>query len=737
MTKEPVKPINEIERKTWVSDQDLILILDSSTGEARLADKEELRGVWIQDIAKSKSGRTTTITFHTTDKKSYQIKLEDGDDWLTPQFALEQTVFKRKFPNEEAWKTLFDIESFRGEKGEDGKNPEFKFSGTHIQRRLQGEKSWNNLLPIDELKGKAFTYEDFTPEQLEALRGGKGDKGEAFKFEDFTLEQLKKLKGEKGEQWNKGDQGRQWDKGEPWESPEFRKTNDYLQTKLPSERTWKNLIPLADITWPAGSGTWDMLASKNLSDVKDKAEARTNLWVYSIGQITELLRDMLTSENLNSSARTLSGLVITPWNWSGSASLYLRHPNGRTYEFFSDGNWAFGVRDKTNNTDVFRITPTETLLYKPLSSRNMRITSVWDPTQPKDATNKQYVDNKLNTKADLVAWKVPTNQLPSYVDDVLEFDTREAFPTTGEKGKIYIAINDDSQWRWTGSAYKKMVSSPWSTDAIPEGSQNLYFTEARAKGAVQSDLNAKADLVGGKVPASQLPEVSQIDESNLVHKSWDEEIGWHKIFNSTDPIAFKVKPWDYSAVRFKENNNEIGSIQAFSPTRFQNFRKGSLEITGQGNNKITIRPWDRDCMTFTSQGEVEWKWQNRTGWRERYTPTLSWDTWWGATFSDTQGRYKVIGKFCFVQVRGIIWNKGTCGWSFKVSLPKLAIERFSIPLAWWIQSIWGNIWTPKAVPLLYRDQIRLAGVLWGHRDTTRSEISVNDFFVFNWCYEIE
>lgn len=737
MAQEPVKPINEIERKTWVSDQDLILILDSSTGEARLADKEELRGVWIKDIAKSKSGRTTTITFHTTDKKSYQIKLEDGDDWLTPQFALEQTVFKRRFPNEEAWKTLFDIESFRGEKGEDGKNPEFKFSGTHIQRRIQGERGWKNLLPIDELKGKAFTYEDFTPEQLEALRGGKGDKGEAFKFEDFTPEQLKKLKGEKGEQWDKGDQGRQWDKGAPWESPEFRKTNDYLQTKLPSERTWKNLIPLADITWPAGSGSGDMLKSENLSWLANKEQARTNLGVYSIDQITELLRDMLTSENLNSSARTLSGLVITPWNWSGSASLYLRHPNGRTYEFFSDGNGAFGVWDKTNNTDVFRITPTETLLYKPLSSRNMRITSVWDPTQPKDATNKQYVDNKLNTKADLVAWKVPTNQLPSYVDDVLEFDTRTAFPATWEKGKIYIAINDDSQWRWTGSTYKKMVSSPWSTDAIPEGSQNLYFTPERAKGAVQSDLNGKADLVGGKVPASQLPEVSQIDERNLVHKSWDEEIGWHKIFNGTDPIAFKVKPWDYSAVRFKENNNEIGSIQAFSPTRFQDFRKGSLEITGQGNNKITIRPWDRDCMTFTSWWEVEWKWQNRTGWRERYTPTLSWDTWWGATFSDTQGRYKVIGKFCFVQVRGIIWNKGTCGWSFKVSLPKLAIERFSIPLAWWIQSIWGNIWTPKAVPLLYRDQIRLAGVLWGHRDTTRSEISVNDFFVFNWCYETE
>ena len=707
MAQEPVKPINELEKKTWVSDQDLILILDSSTGEARLADKEELRGIWIQDIAKAKSGRTTTITFHTTDKKSYQIKLEDGDDWFTPQFALEQTVFKRKFPNEEAWKTLFDIESFRGEKGEDGKNPEFKFSGTHIQRRIQGERGWKNLLPIDELKGKAFTYEDFTPEQLEALRWGKGDKGEAFKFEDFTLEQLKKLKGEKGEQWNKGDQGRQWDKGDPWESPEFRKTNDFLQIKLPSERTWKNLIPLADITWPAGSGSGDMLKSENLSWLTNKEQARTNLGVYSIDQITELLRDMLTSENLNSSARTLSGLVITPWNWSGSASLYLRHPNGRTYEFFSDGNWAFGVRDKTNNTDVFRITPTETLLYKPLSSRNMRITSVWDPAQPKDATNKQYVDNKLNTKADLVAWKVPTNQLPSYVDDVLEFDTREAFPTTGEKGKIYIAINDDSQWRWTGTTYKKMVSSPWSTDAIPEGSQNLYFTPERAKGAVQSELNGKADLVWGKVPASQLPEVSQIDESNLVHKSWDEVIGGKKSFN--EGVYFD-RSFGLNTLDANGNKTKLYWNSLIAPNNHhhilpdlvnQDGGVSSIYIgyNGQQNEIGLSVKWKTNYLLIKDDLNMYINDQNRTGERKDYTPTVTPAQWQIWEFRIMYGRYKQIGKTMFCAVY-LDFKRGSGTGFVKISLPTTAKEHVEAPIpivVWWHGMHYKNSFARGAV----------------------------------------
>ena len=46
-------------------------------------------------------------------------------------------------------------------------------------------------------QGEPFKYEDFTPEQLEALKvkGDKGDKGDAFTYEDFTQEQLESLKG--------------------------------------------------------------------------------------------------------------------------------------------------------------------------------------------------------------------------------------------------------------------------------------------------------------------------------------------------------------------------------------------------------------------------------------------------------------------------------------------------------------------------------------------------------------
>lgn len=84
--------------------------------------------------------------------------------------------------------------------------------------------------------------------------------------------------------------------------------------------------------------------------------------------------------------------------------------------------------------------------------------------------------------------KVPAAQLPSYVDDVLEYANAGAFPVGGETGKLYIAIDAGTQYRWSGSAYVQLVSSPGSTDAVPEGATNKYFTNARAIAALDVPL---------------------------------------------------------------------------------------------------------------------------------------------------------------------------------------------------------------------------------------------------------
>ena len=73
-------------------------------------------------------------------------------------------------------------------------------------------------------------------------------------------------------------------------------------------------------------------------------------------------------------------------------------------------------------------------------------------------------------KADLVGGKVPAEQLPSYVDDVVEYEDLAHFPAEGEYGKIYIALDTGSTYRWGGTEYVQiggssatpMISITWS-----------------------------------------------------------------------------------------------------------------------------------------------------------------------------------------------------------------------------------------------------------------------------------
>ncbi|NYT59420.1 hypothetical protein H0A65_10865 [Alcaligenaceae bacterium] len=85
--------------------------------------------------------------------------------------------------------------------------------------------------------------------------------------------------------------------------------------------------------------------------------------------------------------------------------------------------------------------------------------------------------------------KVPAIHLPSYVDDVLEYANFGALPGTGEAGKIYVTLDNNKTWRWSGSAYVEIAASPGSTDAVPEGASNLYHTAARVRAVVLSGLS--------------------------------------------------------------------------------------------------------------------------------------------------------------------------------------------------------------------------------------------------------
>lgn len=118
--------------------------------------------------------------------------------------------------------------------------------------------------------------------------------------------------------------------------------------------------------------------------------------------------------------------------------------------------------------------------------------------------------------------KVPSTQLPSYVDDVLEYTAKSNFPSTGEAGKIYVDTSTNLAYRWGGSAYTEISPSialgTTSSTAFRGDYGNTAYTHANAKGsAFTSGLYkittnaqghvtaatavAKSDITGLGIPA--------------------------------------------------------------------------------------------------------------------------------------------------------------------------------------------------------------------------------------------
>jgi hypothetical protein len=84
--------------------------------------------------------------------------------------------------------------------------------------------------------------------------------------------------------------------------------------------------------------------------------------------------------------------------------------------------------------------------------------------------------------------KVPSSQLPSYVDDVIEVSSFATLPTTGETGKIYITLDTNKIYRWSGSVYVEVSPSTtvWGQITGTLSNQTDLQTALDAK---QDDLN--------------------------------------------------------------------------------------------------------------------------------------------------------------------------------------------------------------------------------------------------------
>ena len=119
------------------------------------------------------------------------------------------------FSDGETFQTKLEAGTLKGERGEQGPQGIQGEKGDTGERGLQGEKGDKGD------KGDAFTYQDFTSEQLATLKGEKGDTGE---------QGIQGIQGEKGDKGDKGDQGPRGEQGE--QGPAGANGKDGLTTAI-------------------------------------------------------------------------------------------------------------------------------------------------------------------------------------------------------------------------------------------------------------------------------------------------------------------------------------------------------------------------------------------------------------------------------------------------------------------------------------------------------------------------
>lgn len=91
---------------------------------------------------------------------------------------------------------------------------------------------------------------------------------------------------------------------------------------------------------------------------------------------------------------------------------------------------------------------------------------------------------------------VPSSQLPSYVDDVIEAANFAALPAEGEGGKIYVTLDDNKTYRWSGSAYVEISASialGETAGTAYEGSKGKALKDAYDTHAADTDIHVTAN----------------------------------------------------------------------------------------------------------------------------------------------------------------------------------------------------------------------------------------------------
>lgn len=231
--------------------------------------------------------------------------------------------------------------------------------------------------------------------------------------------------------------------------------------------------------------------------------------------------------------------------------------------------------------------------------------------------------------------KVPSSQLPSYVDDVLEYNSKSAFPATGESGKIYIDKSDNKTYRWSGSAYVEISQSlalgetastayagnkgKANTDAIAVIQSNLsnYYVKSEIDNLLNGKQNSISDLAtirsnasngataygwGNHASAGYLKNITSLMVTTAlgytpVNKAGDTLSGTLLRTDNASPVIKVYGDIDFTILDIKDTATSQGYGFDLKYLGSQNGNNNSLELIADNQTGTKVK-----AFTLTQDG---------------------------------------------------------------------------------------------------------------------------------------
>ena len=187
------------------------------------------------------------------------------------------------------------------------------------------------------------------------------------------------------------------------------------------------------------------------------------------------------------------------------------------------------------------------------------------------------------------ASKVASTYLPSYVDDVLEYANYAGLPVTGETGKIYVALDTNKTYRWSGSAYIYITSGAVDSVAGKTGVVTLTASDV-GLGNVTNNA-AVANLSGTNTGDQTLPTTLPASDVYAWAKAATKPTYTYTEVGAQPAGTYATGTGSASGVNTGDQTNISGNAAGLSVTlAVASGGTGVTTNTGSGNNVLSTSP---------------------------------------------------------------------------------------------------------------------------------------------------